>query len=338
METAPQPLLALIWFCLLGFILLIYVVMDGFDLGVGILSGFAREEQHRSLLMGAVGYTWHANQTWLVVLGGLLFGAFPLAYGVVLSAMYLPMALMGFGLIFRAVALEFRGQSSFKFFWYLAFTMGSLLAALAQGFILGGILSGLQVEGNAFAGGVWDWLSAFSLCAALGLVCGYALLGATYLIIKTEGKIKELSYRASLPLAILSFLAAMGVSWWAVIRQPWLGAKWFTWPGFWITSFPLLLGVGSLIFLILSLQARRSERAPFIFSLMFFVFHFIGLAGSLYPRIVPPRVTVGLAAAQPLILKVMLVVMALLLPIMLLYNVYQYRVFRGKAEVVSYGE
>ena len=159
------------------------------DLGIGILTLFCRDEGRRAAMLNSIGPVWHANLTWLVVLGGLLFGAFPLAYGLILSALYIPLVLMLWGLIFRGVSLDFRGEARSKRPWNLGFGLGSLLAALAQGFILGALVSGFKVEGRAFAGGVWDWLNPLAALVALGVLCAYLLLGATYLILKTEGEV-----------------------------------------------------------------------------------------------------------------------------------------------------
>jgi len=326
---------AAIWFFLLGFILWLYVVLDGFDLGVGIISLFSPDEEQRSVIMGSLGQVWQANQTWLVVLGGLLFGAFPVAYGVVLSALYLPILLMLFGLIFRGVSFEFRAQAHRKAPWNLAFGLGSLIATLAQGFILGGWLMGLKVEKDLFAGGVWDWLSPFPLLVAVAFTLAYLLLGAVYLILKTEGEIQRSGFRLAPLAAILALALAVGAGWWATGLHPFLAQKWLAWPGFLVTLLPLLLGLVAFMILLFSL-GKRYEKAPFFWTLLLFFFSYLGLTASLYPYIIPPGLTATKAAASPLILKVMLIVMGLLLPVMLIYNGYQYRVFRGKTPAGGY--
>ena len=326
-----DALLPNIWFFLLGLILLIYVVLDGFDLGVGILSLFCGDEEQRSILMGSLGPVWHANQTWLVVLGGLLFGAFPLAYGLILSALYIPTILLLVGFIFRAVSLEFREEAPNQRPWSLAFGWGSLLAALAQGLVLGGLLSGLKLQGDRFAGSVWDWLQPFPSLVALGLVCGYALLGAAYLILKTEGEIQARSYRQARAAAVLVALALALVGSWGLLTLPHLRPGWRGWPLLFAAVFLLLI-----LGLLRSLGQRR-EQAPFLWSTAIFGVAFAGLAASLYPFLIPPAVTIAEAAAEPLTLKIMLVVMGLLLPVMLIYNAYQFRVFRGKTREGGYG-
>jgi cytochrome d ubiquinol oxidase subunit II len=335
--AAGLPLWADIWFWLIGFVLILYVVLDGFDLGAGILFCWTRDEQRRRLIMAGLGYTWHANQTWLVVLGGLLFGAFPLAYGVLLSALYIPIGLMLFGLILRAVSFEFREEARHKAFWNLAFGGGSLLIALAHGFVLGGVVTGLKMAGGAYAGGVWDWLNPFTLLVSVGLGFGYLLLGATYLIIKTEGAMQTYARTLAAVASFLTFCSVLGVIIWAWQIQPRLMQKWLVWPSLLITAVPALLAFLTFFWLLKTLGAGKSETAPFILTTLIFVLFFVSLAGSLYPYILPPSMTLQAAAAQPLTLKVMLMVIVPLLPVMLIYNAYQYRVFRGKAEA-GYGE
>lgn len=330
-------LLAEIWFWLIGFILILYVVLDGFDLGAGILFLWTGDERRRASILGALGYTWHANQTWLVVLGGLLFGAFPLAYGTLLSALYLPIGLMLLGLILRGVSFEFREEAHLKVFWNWAFGGGSLLAALAHGFVVGGVLSGWHMAGDTYAGGVWAWLNPFTLLVSVGLVFGYLQLGATYLIIKTEPEMHDYCRKLASVATFLSLVIVLGAVIWSLKITPVLLHKWVSWPGFLTTSLPSLLTLLSYFFLLNTLRTGKSETAPFIQASCIFVFAFISLAGSLYPYILPPQVTVD-AAAPALSLKMMLVVMVPLLPLMLLYNVYQYKVFSGKVSAADQGE
>lgn len=335
MAIAPA-LLADIWFWFIGFILILYVVLDGFDLGAGMLFLWTRDEARRGSILGALGYTWHANQTWLVVLGGLLFGAFPLVYGVVLSALYIPFGLMLLGLIFRGVSFEFREEAHNKAIWNAAFGGGSLLAALAQGFILGGVLSGLPMAGDTYTGGVWNWLNPFALLVAVGLACGYLQLGATYLMVKTDPQLHDyLRQQASMATFLALFLALAAVVW-SLYVTPRFVQQWFSWPGLVITSVPFFLALFLFFLLLNTLRTGKSETAPFIQTILLFVFAFLSLAGSLHPVILPPQITVYEAASPPLTLKMMLVVMVPVLPVMLLYNAYQYKVFAGKTEA-GYG-
>jgi cytochrome d ubiquinol oxidase subunit II len=335
---SDPTLLAHIWFWLIGCLLILYVILDGFDLGAGILFLGTRDEKRRSVIMGALGYTWHANQTWLVVVGGLLFGAFPLAYGVVLSALYILVSLMLLGFILRAVSFEFMAEAHNKTLWNLAFGGGSLLAALAQGFVLGGVLSGLKITGHTYTGGIWEWLTPFTLFVSVGLACGYVLLGAAYLIIKTEHALQAFCRTLAFVAASFSFVITVGAVVWAWGLNPLLVQKWATWPGWWITAFPAILAFLTFVFLLVNLRAGSSETAPFTLAVLFFAFAFVSLAGSLHPYILPPGLTIEAAASPPLTLKIMLYVMIPLLPLMFLYNAYQYWVFRGKAGEDGYGE
>jgi cytochrome d ubiquinol oxidase subunit II len=322
--------LADVWFALLGFILFLALVLDGFDLGVGLISLWVREEGQRAVLLGAIAPVWHANLTWLVVLGGLLFGAFPLAYGVILSALYIPVILMLLGLIVRGVALEFRTEARRQGAWTLAFGLGSLVAALALGLVVGGFLGGFAIQDRHFAGSPWDWLNPFAALVALALTVGYVLLGAAYLIVKTEGDLQRHCYRYALAAAWSFLVLALGVGLWAIFKDPFLARKWFVWPGFGLTTFPTALAVVSFVMVILSLL-RLKETAPFYWTLLIFALTFFATAASLHPYVIPPAIPAAEAAAPALTLTVMLVVVGLLLPVMLAYNGYQYLVFRGKA-------
>ena len=287
------------WYGLLGLIMFLALALDGFDLGIGILTLFCRDEAQRSTMMNSIGPVWHANLTWLVVLGGLLFGAFPLVYGMVLAALYIPLSLMLLGLIFRGVSFDFREEARHKRPWNLGFGLGSLTAALAQGFIVGGYLSGFQVQGREFTGGVWDWLSPLSALVALGLLCAYLLLGATYLILKTDGEVQANAYRWAQVAAWALLIVAVGVGLWGVVKHPFLARGWFVWPTLWLTSFPILIAFLSFVRLLSSLW-KPGDKAPFAWSLALFFFAFLALAASLHPYVIPPAVTIAEAAAPPL--------------------------------------
>ncbi len=325
-----------LWFALVGFILFLAVVSDGFDLGIGILSLLTRDEHRRSMLMGSIGPVWHANLTWLVILGGLFFGAFPMAYALIFSALYIPVIVMIVALAFRGVSFDFREEARDRGPWNLAFGLGSLAAALAQGFAVGAFLGGLNLAGDKFAGGVWDWLNPFAALVALGLLCGYVLLGAAFLIMKTEGDLQHDNYRYALAAAWSLLIVTGAVGLWASIKYPFLARKWFTWPETVLTTGPTCLGVVAFILLIRSLQKRR-ETAPFVWSLVGFALMMFATAASVYPYVIPPTLTLMAAAAPTLTLMTMLIFVGILLPVMLLYNAYQYRVFRGKTAGRGYG-
>lgn len=336
MNLSPA-LLADIWFWLLGVVLIIYVVLDGFDLGAGMLFLWTRDEGRRGAILGGLGYTWHANQTWLVVAGGLLFGAFPLVYGVVLSALYIPFGLMLLGLIFRGVSFEFREESHNKIAWNAAFGGGSLLAALAQGFILGGVLTGLPISGGDYVGGVWNWLNPFTLLVSVGLACGYVQLGTTYLLLRTDPEMHGYLRKQGSVAAFLALFLALAAVIWSLYVTPRFLEQWFSWPGLLLTSLPFLVALLLFLALLNTLRTGTSQAAPFIQAALVFVFAFVSLGGSLFPVILPPQVTVYDAASPPLTLKMMLAVIVPVLPVMILYNIYQYRVFSGRGEA-GYGE
>jgi cytochrome bd ubiquinol oxidase subunit II len=325
-----------VWLGFLGLFLVLYVVLDGFDLGIGVLSLFARGEERRNIMMASLGSVWDANESWLVVLGGTLFGAFPLAYGIVLNALYLPLVSMLLALIFRAVAFEFREHARNKTGWNLAFGLGSLAATVCQGFALGGLIGGITVVKGAFAGGVFDWLTPFSAVVALGVVFGYVLLGATYLIIKTDGVQQAHSRRQAWIAFALMLAAATAVSIWTPLRFPAIEARWFAAPNIYWFAVPPLFALLCSGMLARALHLRF-EHAPLFWAIGVFLASTAGLAASFYPDIVPHAVTASEASADSLTLAFMLLGIGILVPTMLVYNAYQYLVFRGKAQI-GYGD
>jgi cytochrome d ubiquinol oxidase subunit II len=331
-----QFLLINIWLAFLGLFLTFYVVLDGFDLGIGVLSLFSREHERRSTMMASLSSVWDANETWLIVLGGALFGAFPSVYGIVLNALYLPMIVMIFALIFRGVAFEFR-EYSHRGLWDFAFGIGSLIAALCQGFVLGGLIAGPAVRDGQFVGGPFDWFSPFSILVAVGVVFGYLLLGATYLIIKTEGGSQEHAIRTAWIAGALMLIAAAGVSIWTPIRYPFVADKWF---GHGVISAFIIPPIFALFCAGMLGRAlwNRQEHAPFVWSVGIFLMSLIGLASSLNPYLVPRSVTASEAASDGFTLVFMMLGIGLLLPVMITYNAYQYLVFRGKVTGSHYAE
>lgn len=322
--------LPLIWAGIIAFGVIMYVVMDGFDLGVGILFPFAADEDERDTMMNTVAPIWDGNETWLVLGGAGLFGAFPLAYAVVLPALYLPLLVMLVALIFRGVAFEFRFKTTRgKRLWGLSFQVGSTLAAFAQGVVLGAYVRGIAVEEQAFSGGAFDWLSAFSLFTGAALVCGYAALGAGWLILKTEGALQERAYGWMRGLTGLVVAAIAAASLWTPLMDEGIAARWFTWPNIaWLSPVPILVAV--LAVLLMRAVAKRQERRPFLLTLGLFLLSYAGLAISLWPTAIPPGVTIWEAAAPPESQGFLLVGFAILIPIILTYTGYTYWVFRGK--------
>jgi cytochrome d ubiquinol oxidase subunit II len=323
---------AVLWLVIIGFFLLYYAVSDGLGLGVGILCLFSRSDEDRRVMMGSLGYIWHTNQTWLVVVGGILFGAFPLFYSILFSALYIPAVLMLLGLIFRGISIDFHEHSRSKRLWAVIFGAGSLVAAIAQGFALGGLLAGIDVKDGRFVGGVWDWVNPFSLIVSLGLVAGYVMLGTNYLILKTEGELKERAFRYAFFFSVATLVLSAAVFLWTNLRFSHALQKWVSWPDiFYVIFVPVLTGAG-FVLLFRSLR-RRQESAPLFWNTVTVSLGFLALSINLYPQMIPhvvSPVTIDQAAASPRTLIFMLIVTGILLPIMVFYTTYTYRVFRGK--------
>jgi cytochrome d ubiquinol oxidase subunit II len=325
-----------IWAAIIAFAVFAYVVMDGFDLGIGILFPLFRSENDRSTLMNTIAPVWDGNETWLVLGGGGLMAAFPLAYAILLPALYTPLLAMLLGLIFRGVAFEFRWRTQRgRPWWDRGFFVGSTLAAAMQGVALGAVLQGIRVEGRHYAGGWWDWLSAFSVLTGLALVAGYATLGATWIILKTEGELQKRAFRLALRsgLALIIGIAAVSAA------TPWLHyryyQRWFTWPNILLTSqVPLLVLITTGLFLFA--LRRRWERLPFLLTLALFALAYIGLGISVYPYLVPESISISAAAAPALSQRFMLVGTAALIPIIIGYTAHAYWVFRGKVGTAGY--
>ena len=337
METL-EYFLPQVWFGVLALFLFLYVMLDGFDLGVGILSLTSSTEERRGILMTSLSNVWDANETWLVLMGGALFGAFPLAYGTILNALYVPIFTMVFGFIFRAVAFEFREQANRKLVWNLAFGTGSFLAALGQGFSLGAVLSGIRVdEAGHFIGTTWDWLNWQTGLVALTLIQGYVLIGCTYLIWKTEGKLQETYYRTAKLAALTTLIGAVLITIATPIFYEYARARLFSRPFIYIFALIPLLGILLIGLLVKSLD-RRQERTPLIWTILLFLLTFIGLALVVFPYIIPTEITIYEAAADPSALVFMIIFTGFLIPVMVFYNIYQYIVFRGKVTGDRYGE
>jgi cytochrome bd ubiquinol oxidase subunit II len=327
-----------VWFVILGLFLFLYVMLDGFDLGVGILSLTSSDEERRSLLMTSLGNVWDANETWLVVMGGALFGAFPLAYSTILSALYIPIFIMIFGLIFRAVAFEFREHSNRKLFWNFAFGAGSFMAALGQGFALGSVIEGIAVdETGHFIGSTWDWLDWRSLLVALTLIQGYVLIGSTYLILKTEGELQKTHFRTAKLAAVTTLIGAIAITITTPVFYETARARLFSPPLLYIFAAIPLVGL-LLVWLLLRSLNLEEERTPFIWTILIFLLTFIGLGLIVFPYIIPTQITIYQAAAAPSALVFMIIFVGFLIPIMLFYNIYQYVVFRGKVVGSAYSD
>ncbi|MFB9148570.1 cytochrome d ubiquinol oxidase subunit II [Roseovarius ramblicola] len=322
--------LAFIWASLIAIAVLVYVILDGFDLGVGILFPWAGSKAERDTAMNSVAPVWDGNETWLILGGGGLFAVFPLAYAVVMPALYMPITLMLLGLVFRGVAFEFRWKTRrWKPVWDVAFFGGSLVAALCQGIALGALVQGIEVADRAYAGGWWDWLTPFSVLTGLAVATGYALLGATWLVMKTEGSLQHRMRRVAWPLGAAT-LGAMGlVSILTPFLDPVYFTRWFNLPGSLLSVVMPLLVLVAAWALFTGLGDGRDGR-PFVAALSLFVLGFIGIGISFYPMMVPPSLTIWQVAAPDKSLGFALVGAVVLLPLVLAYTAYAYWVFRGK--------
>jgi cytochrome d ubiquinol oxidase subunit II len=283
-------------------------------------------------MMNTVAPVWDGNETWLILGGGGLFAVFPLAYAVIMPALYMPIILMLLALVFRGVAFEYRWRTQrWKHVWNRAFFLGSLVASLMQGIALGALVQGIHIEGRAYAGGWWDWLTPFSILTGVATAMGYVLLGATWLVMKTEGELQE-RMRGHARIAGIATLAAIGlVSILTPFQDPVYWERWFDWPAMLYPGIvPLLLALAAWT-LYTGLRDKR-DATPFLASLAIFILCFAGIGISFYPHMVPPSLTIWDAAAPASSLAFTLVGAAILLPIILGYTAYAYWVFKGKVK------
>lgn len=323
--------LPLIWGVIIAIGIFLYVLLDGFDLGVGILFPFAPSNLCRNRMMNSIAPFWDANETWLVLGGGGLFAAFPLAYTILLPAFYMPIIIMLLGLIMRGVAFEFRFKAdSSRFLWDYVFHFGSLAAAFSQGMILGAFMHGVTVTDRNFAGGPFDWISGFSMMTGVALVFGYALLGSTWLVLKTDGVTQEWARKvAEYVLAFVGiFIALVTVS--MPFMNEFIRHFWFSIPNFfYLLSIPLITAA---LFLKVWYDLRRPHRelSPFVCSMLIFTMGYLGLGLSIYPWIIPFHYTFAYAAAANASLSLLLVGVVPFLPLILGYTAYCYYIFWGK--------
>ncbi|HDS1817001.1 cytochrome d ubiquinol oxidase subunit II [Pseudomonas putida] len=323
--------LPLIWAVIIIFGVMMYVVMDGFDLGIGMLFPFVKGERDRDVMMNTVAPVWDGNETWLVLGGAGLFGAFPMAYAVVLEALYLPLILMLIGLIFRGVAFEFRfkAKDDKRHIWDKAFIWGSLIATFFQGVALGAFIEGFKVVDRHYAGGTLDWLTPFSLFSGLGLIVAYTLLGCTWLIMKTEGPLQLQMHDLARPLALVLLVVIGIVSLWTPIAYPQIAERWFSMPNLiWFMPVPILVLV--TFYGLLKAVARNANYTPFLLTLVLVFLGYSGLGISVWPNIIPPSISIWDAAAPPQSQGFMLVGTLFILPFILGYTFWSYYVFRGK--------
>lgn len=324
--------LATIWAALIAFSVLAYVVLDGFDLGVGVLFPLFADKHDRDVMMNALAPIWDGNETWLVLGGGGLMAVFPLAYATVLPALYIPLILMLLGLVFRGVSFEFRFRTErWRGVWDYGFALGSGVAALMQGIALGALVQGIKVSGRVYAGGWWDWLTPFSVLTGIALVVGYVLLGATWLNLKTHGNLqmraKAIAARAGIALIVIIGV----VSLWTPFIEPIYFQRWFAFPTAIYSIVVPLLVAGAAWLLWDGLRSGKPLQ-PFLAALAIFALSYAGIGISFYPYIVPGALTIREAAAPDSTLGFLLVGAAVLIPIILVYTGYAYWVFRGKVD------
>jgi cytochrome bd ubiquinol oxidase subunit II len=328
--------LTLAWVVIVAVAVFMYVLMDGFDLGIGILYPFARDNRDRDTMMNAIAPVWDFNETWLILGGAGLFAAFPIAYAAVLPAMYLPLLAMLIALIFRGVAFEFRFKAErSRWLWDVSFFLGSTVAAFSQGVVLGAFVQGIRIEGRHFAGGMLDWATPFSLVCGAALVAGYGLLGATWLIWRTEGGLQGWAYGQARRLLPMVALGMAVVSVWTPFLDPAIARRWFSLPNLFVLA-PLPVLAGILGVALWRALDRWAEVPPFFLAMGLFLTAYLGIAASLWPWLIPGAITVWDAAAPPESQRFLLYGMVPLVPVILIYTAYSYWVFRGKVTGEGY--
>jgi len=322
--------LPLIWAAIVGLAVAMYVILDGFDLGIGLLLGFTDQAAERDQMVSAIVPFWDGNETWLVLGGGALWVAFPRAYAVIMPAFYVPVIAMLLALVFRGVAFEFRNLAgASKSFWDYALIGGSVVAALCQGAILGGLIQGVKMADGVYAGGAFDWATPFTALCAFGVLSGYALLGAAWLVLKTEGAIAARARRQAknLLLIVLAFMAV--VSLWTPLAFERIAERWFAMPNI-LLLWPVPFATALAAFIGWRALDRGYDLTPFLAAIALFLLGYLGLVISVFPYLVPPDLTIWQAASPPATQVFMLVGTLALLPIILGYVVFVYWIFRGK--------
>jgi cytochrome bd ubiquinol oxidase subunit II len=319
-----------LWTALLALAVFYYVVFDGFDLGVGILYGWLPDARSRAIAMSSIAPIWDGNETWLVFGGLGLLAAFPLAFAIIIPAVYFPILIMLLALVFRGVAFEFRFKKpALQRFWDGAFCGGSVVATFAQGIVLGTFIQGFKVDGRQFAGTSFDWVSPFPLATGVALMFGYSLLGAGWLVLKTDGDLQNWARRAGRVCLVAVLIAILGVSLWTPVVHTDIARRWFSWPNIALLS-PVPIATAVVAIWEWYALTHRHELSPFLAAIGLFLLSFIGIAISLWPMIVPYRYTLWQAASSESTQAFLLIGTLFLLPIILMYTAWSYWVFRGK--------
>jgi len=332
--------LPLIWAALIGFAIFVYVILDGFDLGTGILFPFAASDDCRDKMIMSIAPFWDGNETWLILGGGGLFAAFPYVYSIVMPGFYVPLIFMLLALVFRGVAFEFRFKASgnMRKFWDYCFHFGSLVAALAQGLILGGVIRGFNVKNGHYAGSPFDWLTAFSLFCGIAVVFSYALLGSTWVIMKTHGQTQEWARKIASYISIYVLFFTGCISLFSPLINNYIYQRWFNFDHIFIIGWLPILMIACFFFLyknLLNLNSKN-DHWPFLLTITIFSLCCLGLLFSIWPYIVPYEVTIWEGATSSRAQSFLLIGAVIVVPVILSYTAYSYYVFRGKTDLKHY--
>lgn len=324
--------LVLIWTVIIAVSVFLYVLLDGFDLGVGILYWFA-DEREKPMVMNAIAPVWDGNETWLILGGVALLSVFPLAFAIIIPAVYFPVLMMLLALVFRGVAFEFRfRQPWISRFWAQGFCYGSAVATFSQGAVLGAFIQGFAVRGRTFSGSSWDWLTPFSVMTGIALMFGYALLGAGWLVIKTEGDLKAWARRTGARALVGTLAAILLVSVWTPLADPDIMRRWFSWPNLLVLC-PIPVAAAFASYMAwTAVRAQGGDQRLFVSGMGLFLTSYLGIAVSLWPMIVPGHYTLWEASSSPDTQAFLLVGTLFLLPVILFYTAWSYWVFRGKLQ------
>lgn len=318
--------------CAAGLVIALYVTLDGFDLGVGILFPFAPRSADRDAMMRSLAPMWDGNETWLVLGGMVLLAGFPTAFSILLPAFYVPLALMLLGLVLRGVAFEFRSQKgALEIGWSTAFSGGSLLAGFCQGAILGAFVEGrILVVGNRFAGGPFDWVSFFSVATGLGVVAGYAMLGAGWLIWRTNGNTQVFAREIARPALLGAGSAVALVSVWTPLESHLIAVRWFSFPNLLILAPLPIVAIVAWVVAWRSLWVKEREWLPFAASIVLFVSALLGVGISVWPAAIPGVMTIWEGVSAPRTQMIVAWALIMIVPVILSYVGFSYWVFRGK--------
>lgn len=323
--------LPLVWAIIILFGIMMYIMMDGFDLGIGILYPFFTAKEDRDVMMNTIAPVWDGNETWLVLGGAGLLAAFPLAYSVILSAFYMPIILMLLALILRGVAFEFRFKAleHERHFWDKSFIVGSFSATFFQGVILGAYIHGIHVIDGKYAGGAFDWFTPFSIFTGLGLLVTYSLLGITWLIMKTSGDLQSKCYYLARMIAFMLLAFILAVSIWTPLLDKGIFERWFTMPNLlWLSPVPLM--VMGFFYKLQKALAEKAHISPFIYALALVFLGYLGLGISIWPNIIPPNISIYVASSPPQSQRFALIGAVIVIPLILVYTAWGYYIFRGK--------